>query len=184
VEHYADRRRAGEPRCFPLALHKATFGCTVPSIVEAFIVDSATERYCLVPRPEKDPVFGGGRLHILGGASNPGSKGMLEDAKWMAREEFGFEDLSYVAGPIAVYTWQPSDMHPFGTPRSELYVLRAIGKLPEQSPVNWFKIGERPTVEQMMFYPFGNIHDQFITIFNEALRRKFDCACVDLNMVK
>ena len=179
--HYAARRLAGERRCFPLELHDATFRCVVPTIVEGIIVDGAG-RYALVPRPERDEVYGGGRLHILGGASNPGTRSMLADAEWMAQTEFGFDNLSYVAGPIAVYTWQVEDNHPFGTPRSEVYVFKAEGKWPENNGVRWFLNGTFPTNDELIIGRFGQMHRRFLQVYHSAIVASSTLRCVDLNL--
>jgi hypothetical protein len=179
VLHFARMTVQGERRAYPLPLYEAMMYATVQSVVEGVIIDGA--RYALGRRPAGEKVFGENRLHIIGGCVKPQTKGisMLGEMAWMARNEYGFGDISHVAGPIATYTWQHGE-HPIGWPRVELHVFRAIGSIPERPDLVWYPYGQYPAEDEILAGRAGEIHLDFLREFHTWLENP-QRPCTDLN---
>lgn len=181
----AEKQRGGDRRVAPQELFFGLKETTVEPAIELVIIDSEG-KYCLQRRPPGESVWGAGKLHIIGGflKASPKYPTIMSDGLWMAREECDFENVSYVAGPIAIYRWQNPEEHPFGHPVSMLYVAKMEGPLPNRDDLVWFEPGTVPAEREMIQGPGGHggrIHFMLLRAFNRAALRNFDCACIDLN---
>jgi hypothetical protein len=179
IRHFAQMTVQGQRRAYPAPLYEAMMYATVQSVVEGVIIDDG--RYALGRRPPGEVMFGENRLHIIGGCVKPQSNSitMLGEMAWMARHEYGFEDISYVAGPIATYTWQRGE-HPIGWPRVELHVFRAVGVIPDRPDLAWYPYGKYPSEDEIMMGRPGEIHLQLLREFHAWLENP-QRPCTDLS---
>ena len=173
---------SGDRRAIPDEIFEEVGKIVVQPCVEVIVVDGG--KYCLQRRSKDDSGnFGEGRLHIPGGFLKPvnGAGSVACDARWMAHTECGFQDLQYIAGPVAIYRW-PMETHKYANPVSLAYVFEPCGIKQQKEGLAWFDIGVLPDRQEVIDGHGGEVHLAILRVFFDSYKKNFQCPCVDLDM--
>lgn len=191
LRQIALRQKGGNDRAIPGShkdpntdVYNALYAVVQQPAAEGIIYDPEGDKYFLARRIPGQLDLGIGKVHIFGGWMKPylsdiSSVSFLQDT---AMKELGVK-LKYLAGPIFKYDWQRGE-HPIGFPTSLGYVMKVDDPtvLNDNKKGAWYRIGELPTVEDMIVGRAGELHFMFLRAFFNWVKIGSTCHCIDLNV--